>query len=97
MKGQPMKLTTIALASVFAIAPTLALAQAGGSNAGAQVPEKGSMAPQSSSGAKDVRTTGAARKSASNGSDITTGSNVPQDNPNLSSSPESSDTSQKVK
>jgi hypothetical protein len=95
MKGHTMKLSTIVLASVFAIGPTLVLAQAGGSNTG---PDRSGAAAQSSSRAKDARTTGNARSSGrSSGSAITTGSDVPQDKPNLSNSPESSDTSQKVK
>ncbi|MGA2996872.1 hypothetical protein [Bradyrhizobium sp.] len=86
-----MKLTTIALASVFAIGPTLALAQTGGSNA--------DKAPaQTNSTKKDLSTTGSAKNSGHNSGDaITTGSDVPQNKPALSSSPESSDTSQKVK
>jgi hypothetical protein len=98
MKGLNMKLTTIALASVFALGPTLALAQAGGSNAGAAVPEKAGTTSHNSSEMKDSRTTGSGRNSgASTGSAITTGSDVPQDKPNLSNSPESSDSSQRVK
>jgi len=87
-----MKLTTIALASIFALSPTLALAQTGGSNA-----DKAAI--QSNSAAKkDLRTTGSARSSGrSTGDAITTGSDVPQNKPALSSSPESSDTSQRLK
>jgi hypothetical protein len=78
--------------------PTLALAQAGGSDAGAKGPERAGKATQSIPGAKDLRTTGEARGSGrSTGDAVTTGSDVPQDKPNLSNSPESSDTSQKVK
>ena len=92
-----MKLTTIALASIFAIGPTLALAQAGGANAGAEASDKAGMAKQSRSGTKeDPSTTGRARGS-STGSAVTTGSDVPLDKPNLSNSPESSDTSQRMK
>jgi hypothetical protein len=92
MKGRTMKLTTIALASVFAIGPTLALAQAGGSNADKAAAQTNSAAK------KDLRTTGSAKNSGRNSGDaITTGSDVPQNKPALSSSPESSDTSQKVK
>lgn len=91
-----MKICKIALVSAFAVAPTLALAQAGGASAGAQVPEKPGMAAQK--GHNDAKTTGEARGAGrSTGSNITTGSDVPQDKPNLSNSPESSDMSQKVK
>ena len=91
-----MKLKTIALASIFAIGPTtLALAQ--GYSAGAEVPEEGGAAVKGRSGSKDVETTGSARSSRSTGSAVTTGSNVPQDKPNLSNSPASSDTSKNVK
>jgi hypothetical protein len=86
-----MKLTTIALASVFALGSKLALAQTGSSNAD-------KAAAQTNSARKDLKTTGSARGSGRNTGDaITTGSDVPQNKPALSSSPESSDTSQKVK
>ena len=89
-----MKLSKIALVAAFAIAPTLALAQAGGANA--EVPEKPGIAAQRSH--NDTKTTGEARGAGrSTGSNITTGSDVPQDKPNLSNSPESSDTSQRAK
>lgn len=91
-----MKFTTIALASIFAMGPTLALAQSGGSNAAAEAPGKAGATKRSGYGASGVRTTGSAR-GQSTGAAITTGSDVPQTKPNLSSSPESSDTSQRVK
>ena len=91
-----MKFCKIALVAAFAVSPTLALAQAGGTNAGAQVPEKAGMAAQRSH--NDAKTTGEARGAGrSTGSNITTGSDVPQDKPNLSNSSESSDMSQRVK
>jgi hypothetical protein len=87
-----MKLATIALAFVLASGPTLALAQSVGSNADKAAAQTNSAAK------KDLRTTGRARNSSrSTGDAITTGSDVPQNKPALSSSPESSDTSQKVK
>jgi hypothetical protein len=93
-----MKLATIALASVLALSSTLAFAQAGGSGAGAAVPENSGSAVNGSSGANRARTTGAAMNSGrSSGSAITTGSGAPQNNPNLNSSPETSDTSRQVK
>jgi hypothetical protein len=91
-----MKFTTIAVASFIATSSTLALAQAGGANAGADVSGRAGVTTQNRPGAKEPGTTGRAQGS-STGSAVTTGSDVPQDKPNLSSSPESSDTSQRVK
>jgi hypothetical protein len=88
-----MKFTTIALAAAFAMGSTLALAQAGSSNAATD-----KTVTHTHSGAKnDHRTTGSARSGRNTGDAITTGSDVPYDKPNLSNSPESSDTSQRVK
>jgi hypothetical protein len=92
-----MKLRTIFFASAFAIAPTLVLAQAGGYNSGAEVPGRADMSARRGSGANAPRTTGEARRPGGSGDAVTTGSDVPQDKPNLSNSPESSDTSQKIK
>jgi hypothetical protein len=86
-----MKRASMALASIFAMSSTLALAQTGGANAGAEVREKPGVTAKERS---DTRTTGRARDT---GDAITTGSDVPQNKPNLSSSPESSDTSRRVK
>ena len=91
-----MKLTTIALATIFAMGSTLALAQAGGANSGAEVSGKSGTTAPSPSGTRNPATTGRATGS-STGSAVTTGSDVPQDKPNLSNSPESSDTSQRAK
>jgi hypothetical protein len=93
-----MKLRTIALVTVFAMGPTLAFAQAGGSmNSGSgNSPGMTSPGMTSQRGHSEPMTTGQAR-GRSTGSDITTGSDVPRDKPNLSNSPESSDTSQRVK
>ena len=84
-----MKLATIALAVGFVVGPTLAFAQTG-SNAG---PDR-----MTTQGKKETGTAGSAKSSGRNTGDaITTGSDVPRDKPMLSNSPESSDTSQKVK
>ena len=93
-----MKLRTIALVTIFAMGPNLAFAQAGGSMNGSSG-RSGMTNPETTtqqSGQGNAMTTGQSR-GRSTGSDITTGSNVPQDKPNLSNSPESSDTSQRVK
>jgi len=93
-----MKLTTIALASALALSSTFAFAQAGGSGSGAEVPEKSGPVVKGSSGANSAGTTGNSMSSGrTSGSAITTGSGAPQDEPNLSNSPETSDASQKVK
>lgn len=89
-----MKLATIVLASALAMSSTFALAQTGG--AGAEAP--GKTGAVKGSGTKSVGTTGSAMGSGRNSGDaITTGSGAPQNKPNISNSPETSDTSQKVK
>ena len=90
-----MKLRTMIFASAVAMAPTMLLAQAGGS--GAEGSGRAGMTQQGPT-ADAPRTTGETRRAGrSTGGAVTTGSDVPQDKPNLSNSPESSDTSQKVK
>jgi hypothetical protein len=93
-----MKLTTIALATALVLSNTVAFAQAGvagASGAGAAaVPERSGEV----NGSTSARTTGnSTRSGSSSGSAITTGSGAPQDNPNLSSSSQTSDTSRKAK
>jgi hypothetical protein len=78
---------SISLASIFIMSSSFAFAQTPGSN----TPEKPGIA------AKHHSSTSTIGRSQSTGSAVTSGSNVPQDKPNLSSSPESSDTSQKAK
>jgi hypothetical protein len=93
-----MRFTTIALASVFALSSTFAFAQTGGSGAGPQAPGKSGAIVRDASGANGARTTGNSMSSSrSSGSAITTGGGAPQNKPNISNSPETSDTSQKVK
>jgi hypothetical protein len=93
-----MKFTTIGLASVLAFSSTFAFAQAGGSAAGAEVPEKSGPIVKGSSGGHSARTTGNSMSSGGTSSSATTtGSGAPQDKPNLSGSSETSDTSRKVK
>jgi hypothetical protein len=93
-----MRLTTIALASVFTLGSTFALAQAGSSGAGPEAAGKSGAVVRDGSGANSAQTTGNSMSSSRNsGSAITTGSGAPQNKPNLSNSPETSDTSQKVK
>jgi hypothetical protein len=90
MKGQIMKLMTIALASALALSSTFALAQTGAS--GVEAPAKSGPAM------KHAAPTGNSMNSgASSGSAITTGSGAPQNKPMISNSPGTSDTSQKVK
>jgi hypothetical protein len=85
-----MKLKTIALASALALSSTFAFAQTGTS--GVQAPEKSGPPVQ------EAKPTGNSMNSDRNsGSAITTGSGAPRDRPNISNSPETSDTSQKVK
>ena len=92
-----MKLTTIVFVSALAMAPTLVLAQTGGNPSSARVPDRAEMT-QKNSGADGARTTGEVRGSSrSTGYAINPSTGVPQDKPNLSNSPESSDTSQRVK
>ena len=89
-----MKLATIALASVLAVSSTAAFAQADGS--GAQVHRK-HHAAKSSRAKHRARPIGSSMGSGrSSGDAITTGSGAPQNNPNLSRSPETSDTGRKV-
>jgi hypothetical protein len=91
-----MKLATITLASAFAISSTAAFAQADGAGSGAQVHRK-HHAAKSSRAKHRARPIGSSMGSGrSSGDAITTGSGAPQNNPNLSRSPETSDTGRKV-
>jgi hypothetical protein len=91
-KGLTMKFMTVALASALALSSTFALAQTSAPGAGTETPAKSGPAM------KGTRSTGNSMNSgASSGSAITTGSGAPQNKPMISNSPETSDTSQKVK
>jgi hypothetical protein len=93
-----MRLATIAAASVFTLGATFAFAQSGGSAAGPGAPGKSDAIVRDGSGANSALTTrNSMSSSRSSGSAITTGSGAPQNKPNISNSPETSDTSQKVK
>jgi hypothetical protein len=87
-----MKVRTVILASILTLGSTYALAQFAQSSSNAGV-----SGGNANKGLR-VNGSGTAKKSQQrSGSAITTGSEVPQDKPNLSGSPASSDTSQKVK
>jgi hypothetical protein len=100
---QTMKLSTIALAGGLALTSTFALAQSstssGSMGAGSNMngPARTPGSGENPAGASGMKASGSMERGTSSGSAITTGSGVPQDKPNLSGSPESSDTSQKVK
>jgi hypothetical protein len=88
-----MKFATLTLVSVLALTSLLIVAQTG-SSAGAEATGKtGALKGTPANGPKTTgNSMGSQRSSGS-----ATGSGAPQDKPNLSNSPETSDTSQKVK
>lgn len=88
-----MKIAVLVAASALALGSSVALAQTGMSDAGSEAPRTGVTAKDRAAGDRTM-TTGRTRNS---GDAVSTGSNVPYDKPNLSNSPESSDSSQKVK
>src|ERR1700733_12543019 len=96
-KGQTMKFTTMALASVFALGSTFALAQVGGAGPDAPRRSSGTVVKDGYGSNGAPTTDGSMSSSRSSGSEITTGSGAPQDKPNISGSSETSDTSRKVK
>jgi hypothetical protein len=81
-----MKLKTIALATAFAVSSTFALAQAGGSGSGAQVPEKSGAAVNGGSGVVGTTTDGRTTPTPMNGATTgTTGSASKQGSPTAGS------------